>query len=213
MTQTETLPAGEVRDLLGTDRQAAGEEIALRPVLGALAVVCRHFDRSETLCDDETGNATARDDCAEGACVLLVQRKNPPNAGYWGFPGGHVEAGETVAEAALRELWEETGLRARAGQHLTSLDVIPSAQARAGGARQYHLVATLCHYVSGIARPDDDALQARWLNLHQITGLGDQVLDQVAELATRALEFDRTGTCAADCGESDADTRNVSVGD
>ena len=34
--------------------------------------------------------------------VLLVRRKNPPDAGLWGFPGGHVDAGETALDAAAR---------------------------------------------------------------------------------------------------------------
>lgn len=46
-------------------------------------------------------------------CVLLAQRtKHQISAGYWEFPGGKVEAGETPAEAARRELEEETGIRA-----------------------------------------------------------------------------------------------------
>ena len=35
--------------------------------------------------------------------ILLVRRANPPDAGLWGFPGGKVEFGETIADAALRE--------------------------------------------------------------------------------------------------------------
>ena len=43
--------------------------------------------------------------------VLLVRRSNPPDAGFWGFPGGKIEAGETLEQAAIREVKEETGLR------------------------------------------------------------------------------------------------------
>ncbi len=43
--------------------------------------------------------------------VLLGQRKGPLATGYWGFPGGHLEFGESIETCATRELLEETGLR------------------------------------------------------------------------------------------------------
>jgi 8-oxo-dGTP diphosphatase len=47
--------------------------------------------------------------------VLLIQRATDPHAGKWSIPGGHVEAGETLADAVERELREETGLSVRCG--------------------------------------------------------------------------------------------------
>jgi ADP-ribose pyrophosphatase YjhB (NUDIX family) len=43
--------------------------------------------------------------------LLLIKRKKPPYVGYWGLPGGKLEFGEHVDEAAVREIEEETGIR------------------------------------------------------------------------------------------------------
>lgn len=48
------------------------------------------------------------------ANVLLVRRTNPPDAGKWGYPGGWIDPGETMAQASVRELFEEP----RCGQKL-----------------------------------------------------------------------------------------------
>lgn len=46
-----------------------------------------------------------------GRKLLWMQRKLQPKSGFWAIPGGFMEAGETSAEGAARELWEETGIR------------------------------------------------------------------------------------------------------
>lgn len=46
-----------------------------------------------------------------GQKLLWIQRKLDPRSGFWAIPGGFMEAGESLAEGATRELWEETGIR------------------------------------------------------------------------------------------------------
>jgi len=114
-----------------------------RPKVGAIAVVLR-------------------DDAA-----LMVQRGKEPNAGMWGFPGGHVEWGETALEAAVRELDEETGVTATAAGYLTCLDVVGrDEQDRI--THHYLLAAVLCHYVAGTPVAADDAADAEWVPLSEI---------------------------------------------
>ena len=95
-----------------------------------------------------------------GPSVLLVKRANPPDQGLWGYPGGKVELGETVAEAAMRELREETGLIGTPGPVLGTKDILHHA---ADGSLEYHyfLVAVLCEDARGQAVAADDAADER----------------------------------------------------
>ncbi|WP_243746478.1 NUDIX hydrolase [Zavarzinia compransoris] len=114
-----------------------------------------------------------------GGCALLVRRRNPPDQGRWGFPGGKVDFGETLGAAALRELFEETGIEATAGPVITAVDVI-------GADHHYVLVAVPCHWRGGEPRAGDDAEAAAWFALDALEG-GDLPLSAgVARLARRA---------------------------
>lgn len=107
-----------------------------------------------------------------GDHVLLVRRRNEPDAGLWGFPGGHVEAGETVGAAAVRELQEETGVKAAPRGTLDTLDIILHDE---DGTLRFHflLVAVLCAHVAGEPVAADDVDDAAWV--------------PVAKVLTRAL--------------------------
>ena len=92
--------------------------------------------------------------------VLLVQRAKPP-VGIWAFPGGHVEAGERLEDAAARELAEETGMTASFRGLLGLYDVI---RRDANGLLSVHYV--IASYV-GIAGPEEpvaasDAAAVTW---------------------------------------------------
>lgn len=118
--------------------------------------------------------------------VLLVRRRNPPDAGRWGFPGGKVESGESIHQAAVRELYEETGLQAIAERTFTAVDVI-DRDAHAVLLHHFILVAVLCRDPSGTLTPGSDASDARWFQLDEIEDAALATSFQVAEVAREAV--------------------------
>ncbi|GGX78613.1 hypothetical protein GCM10007160_02350 [Litchfieldella qijiaojingensis] len=118
--------------------------------------------------------------------VLLVQRSNPPDAGRWGFPGGHIEWGERLFDAAERELLEETGIEACAEEVLTVLDM--RAEGMAGNVEHHFvLVAVGCAWLAGSGAAADDARAVGWFTLEQVAGLGNDASDDVLALAELTL--------------------------
>lgn len=102
--------------------------------------------------------------------VLLVKRKKEPNANTWGFPGGHVELGETALDAAVRELREETDVTGTAVRYLTNVDVI-THDATGQIAFHYLLAAVLCTYQHGTPKAADDVSDAGWFTPEEATAL------------------------------------------
>jgi len=117
--------------------------------------------------------------------ILLVRRANPPDAGCWGFPGGKIEFGETIKEAAVRELLEETGVRAEAHRVFTSVDVFDRDD-EGGLRRHFVLIAVLCKWQSGVPVAGDDALEARWFTLEELNECKLALSLNVAEVAHQA---------------------------
>jgi 8-oxo-dGTP diphosphatase len=97
---------------------------------------------------------------ADGA-ILLVQRGHEPQLGRWSVPGGRVEPGETLAEAAQREAYEETGLEVRIGEELWSL-TIPD------GDRTFEVHDFAATVTGGSLRAGDDAADVRWIPFDEL---------------------------------------------
>jgi len=128
--------------------------------------------------------------------VVLVQRRNPPDAGLWGYPGGKIEAGETIIEAGLRELREETGIVGRPRHLLTPFDVFhQDADGRLLG--HFILLPVLCGWVSGTPVAASDALDAAWFEIDGLEGKQAILSRQVCELAGQAAAFGASGPGAA----------------
>ena len=119
--------------------------------------------------------------------VLLVRRINPPDAGKWGYPGGWIDPGETMAQAAVRELFEETAVRAEARCVFNALDAFDY---REDGVlrRQFVMVAVLCTWVSGTPIAGDDATEAAWFPIATLSRLEGVSVD-VDTLAYQALKM------------------------
>lgn len=93
--------------------------------------------------------------------VLLARRARAPLLGHWSLPGGVVELGETLRQAAEREALEETGLAVKAQDVLEVLDRIIPGQ---NGRTQYHyvLVDFLCERTGGELHAGGDAAEVAW---------------------------------------------------
>ena len=102
--------------------------------------------------------------------VLLVRRGKAPSLGQWAIPGGSVDLGETLQQAAEREIREETGIRIVAGEPAYVFDVVDRDSE--GRVRYHYVIVDLdATYQEGEVRPGDDALEARWVTAQDMKRL------------------------------------------
>lgn len=110
------------------------------------------------------------DSAGKDSRVVLVKRAHPPLQAQWSIPGGVLEVGELVREAAVREAGEETGLVVEPGELLGVYDrVLRDAEERV----QYHyvLIDFLCQRISGDLRAGSDAAEVRWFTRQELPKL------------------------------------------
>ncbi|MBX3476009.1 MAG: NUDIX hydrolase [Brevundimonas sp.] len=96
--------------------------------------------------------------CLRGDQVLLIRRGKPPRQGEWSLPGGRIEPGERAVDAALRELREETGVRADV---VGLIDVIDGLFPEHG--RHYVLIDYAARWIDGEPVAGDDAAEAAFM--------------------------------------------------
>jgi len=118
--------------------------------------------------------------------VLLVRRGKAPALGQWAIPGGSVTLGESLQEAAEREIFEETGIRITGGDPAYVFDVVDRDDE--GQVRFHYVIVDLdATYRGGELSPGDDALEARWVAANELVGL--DVSRPTRELLSRHYDF------------------------
>ena len=120
----------------------------------------------------------------EDSRVVLVKRLYPPLQAEWSIPGGVLEVGERVRDAAMREAREETGLIVEAGELLGVYDrIVRNPEQRV----QYHyvLVDFLCRRVAGDLAAASDAAEVRWFTREELPAL--KLAEDTVEVIHRGL--------------------------
>ncbi len=121
--------------------------------------------------------------------VVLVRRGREPLLGQWSIPGGVVELGESLRQAAAREAEEETGLQVEIGEVLEVFESIVLGTEPNADKAQYHYVIIdfLCRTKSGELRAGGDALEARWVKRDQLAEL--KVSDSACTVIAKAFQL------------------------
>jgi ADP-ribose pyrophosphatase YjhB (NUDIX family) len=109
-----------------------------------------------------------------GDRVLLIRRAKPPRRGEWSLPGGLQKLGETVCDAAAREVLEETGVTARPCGIIDVVDLIERDNGSQARVRwHYTLIDVLALWEAGEPQPGADAAEASWFPVADVRRVVD----------------------------------------
>jgi 8-oxo-dGTP diphosphatase len=99
--------------------------------------------------------------------LALIKRGNEPSKGKWSIPGGHVELGESLPDAVIREAQEETCLEV---DDPCLIDVVENVDLDEQGKVKYHYVIVdyLVHVKSGNIEAASDAAELRWVPFDEV---------------------------------------------
>jgi ADP-ribose pyrophosphatase YjhB (NUDIX family) len=119
--------------------------------------------------------------------LLIVKRKFDPDAGYWAIPGGHLDLGERVEDAAEREAYEETGFIVKVSKLAGIIDKIMDDES---GKVEYHYVL-INYFVEQIEGdlnqqpiPNSDALDAKFVPFNELKNyeLSESLIELLKQL-------------------------------
>lgn len=102
--------------------------------------------------------------------ILLVKRAQPPNSGEWAIPGGKLLTGETLQQAAEREIFEETSVQIKAKEPVYTFDLIQHDEQ--GQCLIHYVIIDLeADYICGEPVAGDDASEACWVSATELHDL------------------------------------------
>lgn len=130
--------------------------------------------------------------------VLLVRRANPPRQGEWSLPGGLQKLGETVYEAAAREVMEETGIAIQPLGIVDVVDLIDRDEESSNSPVRWHytLIDVYALWQAGEPRPGTDAAEVLWVpisNVRSMVRWGEtaRIVDQAHDMCKNNASKDQ----------------------